>query len=101
MADPVLSSQMSYGEILAVFQDYSDYDLLASTARAHIYIKAGRMLLALSIRRSGQADRREEIELEPEILERSVNAAISWLKSYNVANAAPRQIVPASDWRDE
>jgi hypothetical protein len=100
MADPVLSSEMSYAAILATFQDYSDYDLLASPARARIYIKAGRMLLALSIRRSGQANRLEEVELEPEILERSVNAAVTWLRTYNEANALPTQYIVSSDWRD-
>jgi hypothetical protein len=101
MADPVLSSEMTYGEILRVYQDYSDYDLLLSAARARIFIKAGRMMLALAIRRSGQASRQEEIELEPEIVERQVRAATAWLATYNAYVAGPRQLVPGADWRDE
>jgi hypothetical protein len=100
MADPVLSSEMSYAAILATFQDYSDYDLVPSVARAKVYIKAGRMLLALSIRRSGQATRFEEIEVEPEIVERSVQAAIHWLATYNASQALPREYIVSSDWRD-
>jgi len=100
MADPVLSSDLSYGEILKVYQDYSDYDLESSAARAKIFIKAGRMLLAIPIRRSGQAARAEEIEVEPEVIERQVKSATVWLASYNAANAGPRQVIPESDWRD-
>lgn len=101
MADPVLTSAMSYGEILRTYQDYSDYDLLLDPARARIFIKAGRMLLALGLRRSTQATRAEEVELEPEILERQTKAAIAWLASYNESVAGPRQYIPAADWRDE
>lgn len=100
MPDPVLSSDLTYAQILAAFQDYSDYDLEASVFRAKQYIKAGRMLLALSIRSSGQIQKHEQVELEPEIVERSVVRAIAWLASYNGAAAEPRQYVPASDWRD-
>lgn len=103
MADPELSSQLSYAEVLKIYQDYADYDLGAvpNPARARVFVKAGRMLLALAIRRSGQAARHEEVELEPEILERQVQAAISWLATYNANAAGPRQLVPAPDWRDE
>lgn len=101
MADPILTSELSYGEILKVFQDYSDYDLEESPARARVFIKAGRMLLAVAIRRSGQASRAEEIEVEPEILERQVRAAVSWLASYHQHAAGPQQYIPAADWRSE
>lgn len=101
MADPELSNAMTYGAILKVFQDYSDYDLEPSVARAKIFVKAGRMLLALAIRRSGQSSRAEEIEVEPEIVERQVKAGIAWLSTYNQTAAGPRQVIPASDWRDE
>lgn len=101
MADPELSSAMSYGAILKVFQDYSDYDLELSPTRARIFIKAGRMLLALAIRRSGQATRGEEVELEPEIVERQVKAGIAWLAAYNEFAAGPRQVIPSPNWRDE
>jgi hypothetical protein len=101
MSDPVLSSQMSYGAILKVYQDYSDYDLLLDPNRARIFIKAGRMMLALALRRSSQSSRAEEVELEPEILERQTKAAIAWLASYNAYVAGPRQVIPSPCWRDE
>jgi hypothetical protein len=100
MALPELSSQLSYGALLKAFQDTSDYDLVNSVARAQIYIQAGRMMLALAIRRTGQASRAEEIEVEPEIVERQVNAAIRWLRSRNAAALPPRQIIPDECWRD-
>ena len=92
---------MSFGEILRVSQDYCDFDLESSPARARIYIKATRMMLQLAMRRSGQASRHEEIEVEPEVLERQLRHAESWLSNYNAAAAAPNQYVPAADWRSE
>ena len=100
MADPVLTSDMTYGEILKVFQDFSDYDLETSPTRAKVYIKAGRMLLAIALRRSGQSSRAEEIEVAPEIMQEQVKSAVVWLASYNAANAGPRQVIPDPDWRD-
>jgi hypothetical protein len=100
MTDRVPSSQLSYGENLKIYQDYSDYDLLLDPARARIFIKAGRILLSLALRRSSQSSRAEEVELEPEILERQTKAAVAWLASYNAYAAGPRQIVPDPCWRD-
>ncbi len=101
VADPTLSSDMPYGDILKVFQNYADYDLVGSAARARLYIHAGRMMLAFSIRRSAQSSRAEEIELEPEILERQVKTAEKWLACFVGSTAPPRQIVPSPCWRDE
>ena len=101
MATPELSSQLSYGEILKIYQDHTDYDLLGSLERARVFIKAGRMMLAMSIRRSGQASRAEEIELEPEILERQTKAAIAWLAGQTQSTTGVTQYIPAASWRDE
>lgn len=101
MAQPELSSALTYAQILAIYQNASGYDLEGSVETAQTFIKAGRMLLAVSLRRSGQASRAEEIEVEPEILERQTLAAVTWLASYNNAHAGPRQIIPAPCWRDE
>lgn len=100
MPDPTLSSAMSYAEILAVHQDYSDYDLVDSVARARLFIQATRMLLAYAIRRSGQASRAEEIEVEPEILERQLTRAMTWYASRSARDELPRQLVPDPDWRE-
>lgn len=100
MADPELSSALPYEKILAVFQDYSDYDLVPNAARARIHIKAGRMLLAIALRRSSRAERGEEVEVEPEIVERSVRSAIAWLSAYTAATTPPPQYIP-TNWRDE
>lgn len=100
MPDPELSSALPYDRLLAAFQDYSDYDLVPNAARARLYIKAGRMLLAVALRRSSRAERGEEVEVEPEIIERSVQAAIAWLAQYTAATSAPPQYVP-TNWRDE
>lgn len=94
---------MSYGEILRVAQDYADYDLGATpnVARCRIHVKALRMLQIVAIRRSGQAARHEEVEVEPEVVERLLTKATAWLASYNAHVAGPRQVVPAPYWRDE
>jgi len=101
VSDPILSADLSYGEILKIYQNYSDYDLEESADRAKIFIKAGRMLLGVALRRSGQSSRAEEIEVEPEILERQVKAAITWYAAHREFSEPVRQYIPASDWRDE
>ena len=103
MADPVLHGSMSYDQVLEIFRTYSDYDLTATPnpTRARIFIQAGRMLLSPAIRRSSQASRSEEVELEPEILQDLVTKAVRWLGQYNASVLGPRQLVPAPDWREE
>lgn len=95
-----LSSQLTYAELTAIFQDHADYDLVESTARARTFIQAGRMLLAWAMKRTSQAGRGEEVELAPEVVERLVYAAISWLRSRNLASEEPRSLGVAADWRD-
>lgn len=97
---PELTSSLTYAELTAIFQDHADYDLVDSVARARVFIQAGRMILAWGMKRTSQAGRGEEVELAPEVVERLVSAAISWLRCRNLASEEPRSLGVAADWRD-
>lgn len=97
---PELTSQLTYAELTAIFQDHADYDLVDSVSRARTYIQAGRMILAWGMKRTSQAGRGEEVELAPDVVERLVAAAVSWLRARGLASDEPRSLGIASDWRD-
>lgn len=91
---------MSRGELLVVYKNYSDYDLLNDLARARQFIQAGRMLLGRPVRRSASGGRGgEEVELEPRIMQEEVKAAVAWYHARSGAVLDPRQLVPDDDFR--
>ena len=99
---PVLSSETSRSQIIAAYLDCSDYDLVGSTARAAVFIRAGRMLLARPVTRTaagGQGG--EEVELEPRIMQDEVAKAETWYAHQSaIAANELRQYAPADDFRD-
>lgn len=101
MSTPVLSSEPSRAALTKAYQDASDYDLVGSLAQARQFIQAGRMLLALPLRRSASGGRGgEEVELEPRIIQEQIARAEQWYHANAAAtNLEPRQLVPADDFR--
>lgn len=101
MSQPELSSSLSRVALIKAFQDASDFDLIGSLAQAQRYIQAGRMLLALPLRRSASGGRGgEEVELEPRIIQEQITRAEQWYHANAAAtNLQPRQLVPDDDFR--
>jgi len=102
MSTPVLSSDLTRTQLVAIYQDAADYDLVGSLAQARRFIQAGRMLLALPLRRSASGGRGgEEVELEPRIVQEQIARAEAWYHTRASDNSQlePRQLVPADDFR--
>lgn len=100
MSLPELAAGASYAEILAVYQEVLDYDTVGSLERARLAVRAGRLLLSTPVRRTAAQGRGEEVELVPEILERQVSAAISWLAARVAATTPPRELGIDPCWRE-
>ena len=100
MSAPVLTRETPHAELLAIFREHADYDLVGSVERARTFIHAGRMLLAPAVRRSSQGSRGEEIELEPEVLERQIEKATIWLRARNAIASPPRELGIDPCWRE-
>jgi len=98
---PILSQELTYAQLVGIYQDYSDYDLVESVARGRVFVQAGRMILARPIRRSAQAGRGEEVELAPEIMEKQIETAVAWLATRRAANLEPlAQLGVDPCWRE-
>ncbi|REJ65840.1 MAG: hypothetical protein DWQ31_16640 [Planctomycetota bacterium] len=101
MSTPELSSALSRAQLIAIYQDASDYDLTGSISQARRFIQAGRMLLAQPLRRSASGGRGgEEVELEPRIIQEQIARAEAWYHTQQATTQLdPRQLVPADDFR--
>jgi hypothetical protein len=71
----------------AAYFDNADYEEAASVAKAKAFITACRKLLALPITRSANGARDgNEVELQPDLLERQQSMARQWVAAYAAAN---------------
>lgn len=100
MSAPVLSAELSHAQLLAIFREHADYDLTGSLERARTFIHAGRMLLSPAVVRSSQGARGEEVELNPEILERQIATATTWLRARSAIATPPRELGIDPCWRE-
>lgn len=100
MADVELTSELSRAQLLAVYKDCADYDLVDSVERARRFIQAGRMLLATPVVRTSSQIRGEEVELDPTIVERQVTQAAAWCKGRAAACEPVRSYAIDEGWRD-
>ena len=97
-----LSGSSSRQEVLRVYKDNADYDLLNSPAKAQLFIQACRILLATPVKRSESAARGEAVELDLTIVERQKKEAERWWRMVGQTGRRPGQLVEAnlSDFRE-
>ena len=97
----VISSNLSRADLVAIFQDEADYDLVRSLEKAKRFIQAGRMLLANPITRTASGGRGgEEIELDVDQLKALITKAEGWYhNNYAASEVELRQLVPDDEYR--
>ena len=96
----LITSELPLVELQALRADYCDYDLVGSTERAAVYIKATRSVLVRALRRMAQ-ERGEEIEFDTAITREELRKAEAWRALQLSLAAGPRQYTPDPCWREE
>jgi hypothetical protein len=97
-----VNSTLSRTQLLSIYGDHSDYDLVGDTGSAaacRIFIKAGRLLLRTPVTRSASASKGEDVEVDVRVISEAVARAERWLIARRESDRGPRNYTPAEDWR--
>jgi hypothetical protein len=99
-----VNSTLTRAQLLAIYGDHSDYDLVGdngSAATCRIFIKSGRLLLRTPVTKSASAAKGEDVEIDVRVIQEAVTRAERWLSGAREADRGPRTYRPAESWRDE
>ena len=86
MAD--LTSSSTFADIVAAWDTNALYDIDGDSAKARLFIQAGRFLLIKLPRRAAKGG--EEQEFDPKIVEKAIQTAVDWLARKNSITTNPR-----------
>ncbi len=81
-----LTSDSTYAQVKAAYDNNSTYDLEASTSKAKLFIQACRVLLQRIAERSKSGG--VELEKNVEVIEQQQKDALTWLRANDATIAA-------------
>ena len=86
-----ISSASTLAQVKAAYYDNCTYDVDNSLSEAHTFVAACRQLLVRLPKQTATGNRAEEVSIEPEMIERQLQACIRWIYTQNVQNRTPTQ----------
>jgi hypothetical protein len=85
-----LSSASSYEDVFACYTNNAGYEEDMSVPECRAFITACRFLLLLLPKRAAHANRSEEVEIDPSVIQAELRAAKVWLTINSAALSAAR-----------
>ena len=86
-----ISSESSLSDVKAAYYDNCTYDVDQNLQEAQTFVAACRQLLVRIPKQVGHGNRAEEVQIDPEVIERQMQACMRWIYTQNVLNRTPTQ----------
>jgi ubiquitin len=84
-----INSESTLAQVKAAYYDNCTYDVDGSLQEAQTFVAACRQLLIRIPKQVGHGNRAEEVEIDPTVIERAMNACLRWIYGQSTAAAGP------------